>query len=379
MRTLFKLGFGITIVLSLARCGDDSSSSSTSQTYSGRGSKWELTLDTAALTFTGQDISTTPPTAVSGPFADQSNGFRKFTVSSSSGPNAPAVGTTTFAVIIPGVAILAKPFLAGESKPITLVRKGTCPGQKAYNWISAHISSSDDTSSSTRDYFGRFTWNGTNTINVATGYSLTALTTNLLTGSESYTGSCTDGIITAGTDADGGKIYLTEAGPGFIATSGGQNIFGVPADALSAQTSLAGTYAGLVYSPTGSTVAGNFFPASVTVNAAGTSGAMSIYNSSDVGATETGTGTLALNTINSPSDGLVRGTITVSGSSSNMAWGVLTNVAGSGKTAIFGIGQRPGDTAKGYLTLLVSYSSSTAATKTNFFFASMNWIKGLFK
>lgn len=370
---LVKLGTLLIFSVLISSCG--SSSSNSSDVYQGKGSTWEMTFN--AGTVTGSE--SVSGVTFSGTYTSKSTGFIEVTVTSSSGTGAPTVGTEFYGITIPEVAVVFRPILtSGESVPVVLLKKGTCPsGTGAFSWIEGQPNSNYNVNDSNAEVYGKFTTtNSGNTVTVNTGYSLANNDTNLTSG-QSFTGTCSDGKATVGSGQDSGTMFYTASGPIMIHTSNGL-IYGVPSATVTA-SNLAGDYSGIIYTADGSTLSDKFHPALMTINSTGTSGSVTIYDTVETTATSLGTATLALSSANSPHAGAFKGTVTVGGSTENSFFAVVVNIAGTGINAVFGIGRKPGAATKAYSTLFVSKVAASTFASGNIFESVLLSVKRWFK
>lgn len=318
-------------------CGKSSSpnAATASYNYNAPGSDWTFVIDNTANTWSGTESTTS--STVSGTLQTTSKGFLLLTVTASSGSAAPAVGSVSWAIQAPGVAIFVKPILSTEPHILTGVNAGTCPAAGSstiYNWISGQHPSGVNSASSSSGFFGKFTLAASDTTDTVTVNTQNNLTSFASAGgsTQTFSGACTTGKITL--SGSQGTMYVTASGMQLIKTGGGQAIVGVP-QATFTNTDLAGTYGTILFSSTG------IKPASMTINATGTSGTANILSITDAATASGSTGTITLNTANAVDTGLVSGTVGLGSGSGNLMCAFAKNVGGSTKNILSCVGQDP--------------------------------------
>ena len=147
---LFAIALSTFFALALSSCssddddstgtgGDNEPTQSTSTTYNGAGSKWDLTInsdDSCSLSEELADI------AIEATCESLDSGFIKISVLSSSGDGAPEVGATTYGFELSGYML---PFVSfSDKKLIPTVVAGECPTQDIkHNFIVAYARSND--------------------------------------------------------------------------------------------------------------------------------------------------------------------------------------------------------------------------------------------
>ena len=146
--SLFAIALSTFLALALSSCssddddstgtgGDNEPTQSTSTTYNGAGSKWDLTInsdDSCSLSEELADI------AIEATCESLDSGFIKISVLSSSGDGAPEVGATTYGFELSGYML---PFVSfSDKKLIPTVVAGECPTQDIkHNFIVAYARS----------------------------------------------------------------------------------------------------------------------------------------------------------------------------------------------------------------------------------------------
>jgi hypothetical protein len=276
------------------------------------------------------------------------------TVSSATGTDAPTVGSNAYGLEVPGVALLVKPVLSSETQIITMVAKGTCPSADfAANWILTQFNSSADVSTTTQDAFGTFQWtNATTTPALPTRYAVqgyTSVGAGTISG-----GTCSNGVMTI----TGGKMFLTSQGGALVkltdAGSGSSGVFAMPQKTISAGTALTGDYAGLLFNNQ-ETGTNKVKPVKATVNTAGTSITVTGLTDPEAGTVDsTLSGTVSIDTVDAPSAGFIKATVTSNSSTGKMACMADTNAVSTSKKIIFCVGQSPASNTKPFNILLVS-------------------------
>lgn len=340
---------GLTLVFGIYNCS--SSASSEVVKYTGPGSFYDITLNNGDSTFTliiKESASAPTDLTVNGTFVRHTTGFLTLTVVSATGTEAPAAGETANAFEIPGYAFILKPTSGDEVVPMLI--SGACPTSNFdANWLIAQTRDSADASSPTQDWFGTFTYaHSAPSATVTSKYALEGLTP--VSGSSALTVSgCNEGILSldeSGTIID---LWLTSNG-GVMVRNQTDNgtILALPKDTV-ALADMAGTYSGLAVE--GQTVGGDdIFPVKVVIAADGTGTASKILNI-ETDALESGSADLSLALNPSIGDGWLTGTID---SSASIACAASTDVASSGKNAMFCVGQSPGNEAEHFIVMLVS-------------------------
>lgn len=327
----FLTVFALTAVMiagafALNSCGS-SNNGSTTTSYIGAGSQWEVTLNSNGNTFVithAPSVGGTTDLTVNGTYVSESTGFLQLTVTSSSGAGsggitAPAAGTLLNALNIPGLVFLVSPVGQTNGNITAMIPTGNCPsGALNLNWVQLKTPSGFSYGSS--DVFGIFNFSTAGVALVANQY----IVEPPFTGSAPTTvgtGTCSGGTVSI-TNAD---LFLTSGGGAIVHanTSGegsgnDQIFFALPQTAGPVTvTSLAGNYAGLAFATnTGGGFNTQDFPLSMTLAVSGSNVTGSAYQLTDIttGAHGTGAGTGANIVINADgnSNGFVTGTIDTS-------------------------------------------------------------------
>ena len=326
--------------------GDDSSAT-TATKYNGPGSKWDFTLNNdGTFTVSKREDSSSPILfTVTGDWVTSSSGFRVLTVTGVTGTGGPSVGETAWAIDVPGYALLLNPMEAGSDQVIPMVVSGECPDEDlTANWVIVKKADSSDATSSSRDFFGSYTYTAASeTATLPARYALDNAFTDQ--GSESLGASTCDEGLASVSDA---LMYLTSNGGAIVQTQlsdpdESSFIFALQQKAISNVNNYDGSYAGMVFD--GNYSSGDrVIPASMTCSAATCNG--SLLAGPLAGAATSDPWTLSLNgTIDSLAPGFVTGTLTDDGSSNsgNVACMIDIDVLGSGKKIISCVGQSPGD------------------------------------
>ena len=358
--TLFVSAF----FLYLTGCGGGSSIGGTSDSvssYSGPGSKWDVSLDSTANTFTithRPDATSAIDMTVNGTFTTLASGFLKLTVTNSAGTLVPlpSAGDEAHAVEIPGYAFILKPLNPADDQLITMVVSGTCPTtDQSINWITANVANAHSASVAGNDFFGTFTWStATNTAALPTTYDLAGFT-SLGAGSNFPNITCADGIAQPAGDV---TMYLTDTGGAMVHANGGtpadesddQFILGFAEETLADLQAYDGDYIGVLFND--NSVAGSKIEAIAATCNNSVCAASNI--NPDTGVLG-GTVTVDLSGgLNVPSNGFATGTITIAGNVGNISCMVDTAANGTTKNIISCSGQSPDDTSKLFNIILVT-------------------------
>lgn len=266
MTKRFIQSFGAIAVLALCwACGSETASS-----YQGLGSKWTANFTGGSnftITYDAEADGTVEQT-INGTYVEYANKFRFLTVTSATGENAPAVGSTAYGLEIPGFAFFLKPVGDSSSEPIVMVSAGACPTTDFdANWVIVKYQDSTATPTASQDAFGQASF----TLS-ASSASITQrrFDNGAVIGSNSITlTTCTGGAQGFDDGGDGGTMYFTSNG-GALVNPGNGIIFASPqmtADVTSSDWD--GTYSGLVFNA-GETE--KVFPAKVVLSGAGGTG-----------------------------------------------------------------------------------------------------------
>lgn len=327
-----------------------SSSTTTGRIYAGAGSDWRWILKDDG-TFMGLESET--PAAVQGTYTTTSTGFLKATVTGSTGTGAPAAGTILSGVEVPGFSLLWSPILSSETNIQGNIQGGICPTHTTtFSYLYMQFSASVDlTDNSQREYFGVFQWNPSGSgegtaiqkFGLANNYEDL---TNKFT-SPAITGNCANGLLSTTSF----NAYLAPASLFVKVTENasptkGDGMIAMPQTILTSLASFDGIYRGFVYddaAPTAKTksVIANVSTGSISVKSVSPTDLITVNGDIDV--------TLNLTAINSPVAGFIKGDL----GGSSIICAASLNVAGSGKNALYCLGQNPSD-AKKPLVLVIS-------------------------
>jgi hypothetical protein len=334
---------GVAVLIWACGSGSSGSSSSTTQSYSGPGSKWSSNINNDG-TFTMNEADSS--LALSGTWSTTAGGFKKLTVTSSSDTGSVAVGSGAYALDIPGTVLLVKPF--NGTQMITMVKASECPQTDVTaNWIMTN--QNDSININVSDVMGTFAYTHSTTSAVLpTKYQLDG--TPVAYGPNNDLGSftCTDGVATI---ADG-TMYLTRVGGAIVHTNDGTPgdatddgfIVAMPTTNIGSLANLNGTYRGLVFADTSGV--DELFPVAISLsNGTGTGNEIN----PDTGVMIDPIA-VSLTAVDSPSDGFINGTI----GGSTVRCMANTNVNSSGKNFVFCIGENPGEAGKLYNLLMIS-------------------------
>ncbi|PIT99218.1 MAG: hypothetical protein COT74_09420 [Bdellovibrionales bacterium CG10_big_fil_rev_8_21_14_0_10_45_34] len=354
----------ITSLLALAGCAKNESTTPAASAYSYSGPGSHYTVSATGATYTINKYASSSDTSadmtVTATGTDV-NGFKKLSVTSSSGTGAPAAGSAAYGLEVPGMALFIKPIDSGNpDQVVAAVSAGACPSSALNaNWVIVKQADSSDVSSGTQDTFGTFTYSAASGVaSVATRYSLAAVTTDL--GANTFTAStCSGGIMTVGVPGDTSTMYLTSNGGAIVNTATADPtqstyIFGLPVTSITG-TTYSGTYSGFVYMG-GQSTGNKFKVVKFTLTGASSSitGTGNIVTDVDTDTTSSDTVSLNISALNSPSTGLMAGTLTSPSGSGTVACMAVSNANGTGKQVINCAGADPGDTTKLFNFLLVS-------------------------
>jgi hypothetical protein len=278
--------------------------------------------------------------SLSGTWATTAAGFKKLTVTVSSDTGSVALGSTAYALDIPGIVLLVKPY--SGTQMISMVKSGECPqGDFSANWIMTNANTN-----MASDLFGTFAFTASSgSANLPARYQLddTDLGADPL-------GSliCSNGVATVG-DA---RMYLTQIGAAIVhtgVTSPGDPtddnfIVGLPATSVGSLSNLDGNYLGLVFAESAGT--DELFPVSISLsNGTGTGDQID----PDTGVSS-GSASISLVSADAPSTGFISGTI----GGSDVRCMANVDVNSSGKNFLFCIGENPGEAGRLYNMLMIN-------------------------
>lgn len=345
--TLFLIAGAIFIA-----CGGAGTTGSSSGSYQGPGSDYTITFSplppATPRTFSLNEA--TASLSIGGTVEVMDSGLYKLTVTRSNTPTSVAVNSEAYAMSIPGVVTLIKPILSGSTQIITAVSTGTCPTSSfTGNWIQMNVPASHNVY--TNDMYGTFNFAADTGIGtVATKYAFNAPTTDL--GSSAIgTGTCSAGVMTVGT----AKMYLTQVGGAIVNTntttaSDASFIFAMPRASLTSHTAFTGDYIGMIFDARSNSV--------TMVSVSGVAGVYTFYQFTDldtntVSAVASGTMTLSGNSVNSPSEGFMIGTVSTASGSGSVACMGHEDVVSSGKKFIMCSGTAPGSSNTSLFNMLL--------------------------
>lgn len=355
---LLLVATGTSLLMACGGSGSDTPSAPASEasTYSGPGSKWDVTLNTDNsfdITRRETPVSDIDMT-VAGIYTRHDSGFLTMEVQSASGIDAPSEGETAWALEVPGYALLLKPVASDQI--VAMVTSGTCPTSDILaNWVIVKQRVGADASNSGTDYIGTFAYDvETLSPSLPSKRSLTAGYPYITEGGIDGSGVCEDGLLLVGDAPDIAAMYLTENGGAIVQTninneSEASFIFALQADAIEG-AALDGDYAGMLFDDNMSD--GTKINAVSMTCSSGVCTALLVTDiptgaTSSDGATLTLTGTLEEN--------FITGTIQDSDANmANIACMADQDANGSGKTIVSCVGQSPGDNTKMFNVLFVS-------------------------
>ncbi len=345
-----------------AGCGDETESSTPAvvssgpdlpieppplSSYSGPGSNWhyELNDDGSFEVTRSAAVGMPNDLVVSGTYQITAAGFLDMTVDAATGIDAPAAGSSLWALEVPDYALFLSPASTSDDSMIPMIQGGQCTGADlANNWINVQSRPSDDATSEAGSYFGTFDF--TAAVGAPTLSTQFALTDGFPDQGafELGNGFCNDGVLsTASSD-----IYMSGTGSVLANAAaadedGGFTVLALPKSTIGSISDFDGDYVGAM-ADSGADENQKMLPVSVTCVAGICSG--------DV-VTDVVSGALAgqpftldlFGTINEPSPGFLTGGLTVNGSTGNTACMVDNDVRGTGQRMISCAAQSP---ARGY-------------------------------
>jgi len=358
----------------IVACGGGSSNSSGGGdgfSYSGPGSRWNVSLATdTSFNITRSDTADSPVTlTVTGNYVELPSGFVKLTVGSVTADvsvtDAPSVGDSAYALNVPGYVFFLKPIDPTNDQIIPMVSSGGCPTtDMAANWVNVNVEAGVDANDYTVSMYGTFNFDvATSTPTLPSTYSLaqTPLGADNMSG-----GSCADGVLVLnnGLGVAETEAYLTNNNGAIVRTgidtpndeTDDTYIFGLAQETIADIADLQDEYAGLLFDasqPGGSQI----LPVSVSCDAVGAC-AGTIVDDIDTNTLSSDTVAISLTMINTPEDGFITGTISVpSGGGTvqgNMTCIANINAQGSGKNILSCVGQSPNDNTQLFNVLLIS-------------------------
>lgn len=341
LRIFLRSGLLLGMLLSLlAACkiggsssGSNGSSASGSYSYLGTqspGDVWRWTMTASGFSAT----NVTKNYNYSGTKSSLASGFYKLVVTSTTDPGVTAPATA-YAVEFPSTALLVQP--AGASpKVIVAASSGACPtAADTYNWVTmprvGWNQASDEAYGTAASSLG----GGTFTFNIQPMLlNGTALTPYSQTGWSCSNGSFTNSSSTFAFDITPSGIFIGDEGT----NAGGMIGVNAPASAINLADVMSKTYRGFQFSKDTTAVANVTEPIGGEPGTGTNAGKLSGFSYGGDGNVETNTrcstcdAVINLTTQSSP--GLVTGTITSAGGTSNATF-VISQV--SGKYVVFGV------------------------------------------
>jgi hypothetical protein len=244
--------------------------------------------------------------------------------------------------------------LSTESQILGTVVGGTCPtADFDDNYLYLQFGPAADlTNSSDREFFGTFHWDiaqsggfSRTRYGLESGYPLRTYDTPPITG------TCKDGFLTTtafNAYLAPGAAMVKSTRPG--AAVNGDGLVGMPAVTLGSLAALEGTYAGFVYDGAATT---KVHPITASAES-GTLYLASVSATDLVTVDPAVTGRVTLTDVDAPSAGFIEGTI----AGSRVVCMAAQNVASSGKTAVYCLGQNPTKNSLPFVLVLGSTSAS---------------------
>ncbi len=329
------------IVLTFTACSSDDDVTETK--YSGPGSQWDTTFrsnGTFTLIKYPNSTSTTAEMTVNGTYVNLATGFKKLTVTDATGTDAPVAGDLAYGIEVPGYVFVLKPMGSGD-QIIPMITAGSCPTTDfTANWVMVNLNAGATVA--TTDMSGTFEYvAATSAVSLPTKYNVSG-TSNGAGTVGSGTGTCSNGIMNIDGTID---LFLTTSGGAIVNTdtvtsTNAEYVFAFTQRAISDINTMDGTYAGLVFNDSSS--AGNKITPVKLVCAAGSCTGNG-YADIEAGTFNAGTVTLNLQTPDTPSNGLVLGTISEGGPAGNVICTIDNNVGGTGRIIGSCAGEDPGN------------------------------------
>ncbi len=343
---MFLVGICTAIGIGFASCNKSSDSggsgnsndtvTGTAGSYHGAGSKWTADFTTSDFTIKKYNniASSTESLTVQGTYVQYTSGFRKLTVTSASGTDAPSTGAEAYGFDVPGFAFFLKP-IGADAEPIVMIQSGSCPSSSFNgNWIIAKF---DDgkTLTDSDDSFGsaNFTFSGASS--TATINKLTPVTGSQLASSTvsfNYN-TCSSATLTfspsAGETVD---MFFTANGGALVhsfntSATHDSIIFAAPkTSAAVTQADMAGTYSVLVFDDR--STSDKLFPAKIELASSGNSTA---YKISDVATDTTSSDSITISSIASHthSNGLFTAAINAGSDDGRISCAYFTATSGT--------------------------------------------------
>ena len=341
---------GITMIFTA--CSSDDAATPTDQSYSGPGSKWDVTLKvdgTFAIDKYTDAADTTVDFGFTGTYTRLTTGFKKLTVGAVTGTGGPSVGDVAYGLEVPGFVFALKP-AGGGDQVIPMVASGTCPSTDINaNWVKVNMRDGLSDFVNT-DTAGKFNYNATT--GAATLPDRYKVGGGSLGSNTVGTGTCANGVMTIGNV----EMYLTSNGGAAVNTDNSNSasaefLFAFGQSAISDINSLDGTYAGLMIDESKS--AGSHIEPIKIVCSAGTCTGQG-YTDIETGAVINGGVSITLNSADSPATGFVTATVTEGSVTSPLICMFDKNAVGSGKTIGSCAGEGAGGSRAMFNVLFVS-------------------------
>ena len=381
MKTIFGFALMLLMYSMLGACGGSSTSSSSTsssstsssstsssggvaqESFVGPGSKWDLSFS-GGMTGTYSvdhrpDIDSAIDFTSQGDYVLNNSGFLSVTATGGTGAAAPSVGEKTWALYVPGYAVVVKPFASYTKKDqlIPLVVAGKCPTQNVNaNWVVVKPNTLGTANSSSAYYVGGFTYDINSKI--ASLNNVKALTTNFPDVSLSLPSNqttCSNGIMRLSV----ATMYLTESAGALVHVDYGTAseaddafMYGMSKSNIASMSETDGQYIGMLYD--GSASAGSkILP--IAANCTSGSCSTQLVTDTATGSTTTAPYTVTFTDVNRIGatiiDGFITGTITNGASTGNML--CMADKTGT-KKMVSCVSQTPGSLTNMFNVLLVS-------------------------
>jgi hypothetical protein len=311
--------------------------------YSGPGSNWhyELNDDGSYEVTRSAAVGMPNDLVVSGTYQTTAAGFLNMTVDAATGIDAPATGSSLWALEVPDYALFLSPASTSDDSMIPMIQGGQCSGADlANNWISVQSRLSADVTSDAGSYFGTFEFTAAiGAPNLSTQFALT----NGFPDQGAFelgNGFCNDGVLTTASS----DIYMSGTGS-VIANAdaadedGGFMVLALPKTTAGSISDFDGDYVGTM-ADSGADDNQKMLPVSVTCAAGICSGDVVTDVTSGSVAGQPFTVDL-FGTLNAPTPGFATGQLTSGGVTGNVACMVDNDVRGTGQRMISCAGQSP--------------------------------------
>lgn len=337
-----------------------------SYSYSGPGSYWVADFDADAGTFhidISDNVGEPVDTEIDGTYT-VTNGWSILTISSAVGERALEPGEQILGIEIPGFAFLLRPLDDSYNSVVPMLVEGDCPAaDEDLNWMIAQGFGDKDPSSTEDDLFGTYRYDFTeHTAEVTARYALEGYTLQSEPAHSLVLAACDGGVMSIETEYSAAEelppvnLWMVPGGA-MIETfqrDNGEDITkqtmlalhaeAITMDALSSQTFIgmhfgAPTSADTELSGADEAAVGDIQEVQLVFDGGGVATASTITDVG-TGALAEGGATLAVEALNTPSDGFFTGTISAgAGLEANVACAVATGMGDADQTMLTCVGQ----------------------------------------